>query len=356
MSDDLFELEDLKNMADPDVEIHALRRERSQLKAELRRMQAEYGNLKGYFNDLNEALQEVGGILRPLRLQYKPGTTAKSKTPVTAVLHWTDWHYGACQDPDEIESVNSFSPEILEAYIMNLCDDFMRWVELHRNSYRIDELVILDTGDNISGDIHDELRITNAFPSPVQAFKCGMLKGQAIAALAPYFKKVRIEFIVEDNHGRLTKKPQAKQAGLNNHNYTVGHVGRLSLRDHKNVEFNIYEMYTKSVTVAGRQYLLTHGHGVSGWAGFPYYGIDRKVSKEALVRLHEPDANKFHRVVMGHWHAPLKHPHYWIGSSASGTDAFDHKQGRRSTPMQCAWVVHPKHREFDTIDFDLHAD
>ena len=113
------------------------------------------------------------------------------------------------------------------------------------------------------------------FPTPVQAFECGVIKGHMLSRLAPHFEKIRIEFVVSDNHSRLTTKPQSKQAGLNSHNYVVGHVGKLVSSGQDNIEFNIHHQGTKVVNVAGRNYLLAHGHDVRGWAGFPYYGIER---------------------------------------------------------------------------------
>lgn len=352
MKKDIRSLGDIRQDADPDVEIHALRRKEKELKAEIKKMQADYGDLRGYFRDINEAAKDL--IITPTPKIYKPPREKKSvSSPCPAVLHWTDWHYGAVQDSDELEGMGSFSPEQLEARILNLNEDFLNWVEVLRNGYLIDELVILDTGDMISGDIHRELSVTNAFPTPVQAFRCGVFKASAIAELAPLFRSVRVEFVVDDNHGRLTAKPQAKQAGMNSHNYVVGHVAKLLCKNLANVEFNIHISHNKAVTVANRQYLITHGHDVMGWAGFPYYGIERKVAREALGRMWEPDFNKFHLCIMGHWHAPLTHPYYWIGGSASGTDAYDRKQGRRSPPKQTAWLVHPRKKEFNYIPFDL---
>jgi hypothetical protein len=90
-----------------------------------------------------------------------------------------------------------------------------------------------------------------------------------------------------------------------------------------------------------------------GWAGFPYYGIERKAAREALKRMNGPDLTKFDRIIMGHWHAPLLHPHYWIGGSVSGTDAYDHKSGRQAEPQQTSWLVHPKWSEFDFVPWRL---
>ena len=111
--------------------------------------------------------------------------------------------------------------------------------------------------------------------------------------------------------------------------------------------------HSKVVMVAGRKYLITHGHGVRSFLGIPYYGIERRIAKEAMTRLNGVDENRFDRVVQGHFHAPLTHPYFFIGGSANGTDAYDHQCGRKSIPIQCAWMVHPKHGEFNRTDFHL---
>jgi hypothetical protein len=226
-------------------------------------------------------------------------------------------------------------------------------VELHRKNYHLDELRILVLGDLIIGGIHEELKVTNAFPEPVQCTKAGELLARQVSIMAQHFPKVIVEFIVEDNHARLTKKPQAKEAGINSFNYIVGFIAKEMLRVHKNVQFNIYPQYEAVVNVCGRRYLLCHGHGVSGWMGFPYYGIERRVGREAMKRMNGPDVRKFHRVILGHWHAPMSHPWFWISGSVQGTDAYDHKNGRHAEPSQAAWMVHPKHGEFDRTDFTL---
>lgn len=343
-------LDEVKECSREEVEILALRRRVDGLKNEIKTLEKDYGDLKGYFRELSLQLNDYK--FPPIRRIFTE-RAKRGRSKCVAVLHLTDWHLGKVQPADEIEGFDEYSPEILEVYIDNLLVDFIKWIEVQRTGYTIQDLYILDTGDNISGDIHKELSVTNAFPAPVQALRCGILKARTIAALSPYFKNIIVNYITPDNHGRLTKKPPAREAGLNTHNYTVGHIAKTMVSDLDNVLFNIYYSHTKSVEVSTRRYLITHGHGVMGWAGFPYYGIERLTASQALIRLNEPDYNRFHKVVMGHWHSPLKHPYYWIGGAACGTDAYDHQKGRRAKPIQCGWLVHPVHGEFNTVDFLL---
>jgi DNA repair exonuclease SbcCD nuclease subunit len=267
---------------------------------------------------------------------------------------------GAVQGASEIEGFCAYSPEIARARQLGFIRSFLEWVALHRHAYTIDTAHVLVTGDLISGDIHDDLRVTNAFPAPVQAVRAGMLLAEQVALMAPHFQSVEVHFVSDDNHARLTKKPQAKEAGLNTLNYVVGEVASAYLRELGAVSFHLFPMYETVVHVHGRQYLLSHGHGVQGWAGVPWYGIERKVGKESVARMQiiMQDLQKarsvgFHKYVFGHWHTPFNMPLYVCGGSPMGTDANDHKNGRFARPSQKAWIVHPDHGEFDWIDFLL---
>ncbi len=333
---------------EPSDEVRFLRSEVSRLEHEEETAYKARGGLKVLFADLLSSVQAI----RPPKIVYKAPRKTKVSKPIVHVSHWTDWHLGAVQLPDEIEGFNEFDPDILRAGIMNCVRDQLDWVGLHRSNYVVDETVDLVTGDLISGDIHPELSWTNAFPVPVQAIRAGELLAEVVATKSQHYKRVRVEFVTVDNHGRLTKKPQSVEAGLNCWGYVIGAYAKERLRDCKNVTFNLHPMVQTTVSVAGRRYLLVHGDRVRGWAGFPYYGIERKVGREAVKRMRR-DLGKFDRVIMGHWHAPLAHPWYWIGGSASGTTAYDHAEGRESDPMQTSWLVHPQHGEFDRVDWSL---
>lgn len=354
---------EFKSTYDPAEEIRYLRGVVKQRDRDRAAYEKEVGKLRLLFADMAETIQ----ALPPATVEYHRPRATKSATPITHVCHLTDWHEGAIQESLEVEGLNEFSPTILREYLANFVRDNLDWLELHRRSYTVNDAHLLLTGDYISGGIHDELRWTNAYPEPVQAIKAGELIASLVAQLAPHYERVLIDSITVDNHARLTRKPQAGEAGINTWNYPVLHFAKERLRDHKNVVFNIHEMIFKLVECGGRRYLLTHGDRVRGWAGFPYYGLERLASREASKRMKqalvesrklETDVGKitgwlFDRVILGHFHAPLKHQKYWIGGSACGTTAYDHGEGRESDPIQCSWMVHPGHGEFDETGWRL---
>lgn len=357
---------ELKSEYDPAEEIKHLRDVVKQKDRERLSYEKEVGKLRVLFDEMADAID----ALPPPAVEYHRPRATKVETPVTHVCHLTDWHDGAQQESLEIEGLNEFSPVILREYVRNYVKDNLDWLELHRKSYTVNDVHLLLTGDYISGGIHEELRWTNAYPEPVQAIKAGELIAEVVAMLSPHYERVIVDAITVDNHARLTRKPQSQEAGINTWNYPVLRFAKERLREHKNVDFRIHEMIFKLVECGGRRYLLTHGDRVRGWAGFPYYGLERLASREAQKRMKqallesrkvEADVAKvtgwlFDRVILGHFHAPLKHGKYWIGGSACGTTAYDHGEGREADPLQCSWMVHPGHGEFDMTDWRLRRD
>ena len=332
-----------------------LRSKNRELESRLNQYRREHGKLELFF-------EEVISAIVPAR-EYEPIIMPHAKvkgTLVEALLHITDTHKGAQQEPNEIEGFNAYNPEIATVRSIKAAEEVVRWANYQKLAYRIENITLVFTGDLISGDIHDELRITNAYPSPVQVVESAIDIVSQVRIIAPHFKQVTIEFVSEDNHARLTKKPQAKEAGLNSLNYLVGKMVEAYIRDLSNVKMNIYPMLEKVIHVNGRQYLITHGHTIQGWMGVPWYGVERKVSKEAQSRMQliMEDLTRakdigFHKYVFGHWHVPIDTPLYSCGASSQGTDAYDHQSGRYALPGQSAWLIHPEHGEFNRINFNL---
>jgi len=332
----------------PPEEISSLRHKLAEAHKQLQQYRESHGDMQGFIRDLCDHVL----VMSPPEIVYRKPTGNRVSSPIALVIHNTDWHMGSVQDPDEIEGFNQFSPAILRKRIVWLVDKVLEWTAVHRTNYDVDECRVLVTGDLINGEIHPELVSSNEFPSAVQCVEAGYLLADEISLLSPHFKRVVVDMVLVDNHGRLSKKPQHKQGGYNTYNYPLAEIAKQRLARHANVEFRYYPCEQQVVDVKGRKYLLCHGHQVRGWAGLPWYGLQRKVGLESTKRL-MAEHSKFHRIIMGHFHTPICHPYFWLGGSASGTDSFDHSEGRHSEPIQSTWFVHPKHAEFDRTEWEL---
>lgn len=348
MTKELIDLSEVKEVLRPPERILALQAERDQIATAYKEYKREHGQLDQLMAEVLAAIPAI----KPQAPVYKPPKTKRVDRDVAVVLHVTDAHHGAIQVKDEIEGFGVFSPEISRSRQFGFVQDVMDWIELHRTVYSIPEARFLVTGDMISGDIQD-FRVTNAFPAPQQAVEAGEILAHQVSTMAPHFERVIVDIITLDNHGRMTKKPQSKEGGINNWMYVVANISRTLLSAHKNVNVNIWAQPQKVVNVNGRNYLICHGHEVSGWMGFPFYGIERKVAREAMKRMNAPDFTKFNKVIIGHWHAPMTTQYFWVGGSVSGTDANDHQNGRQADPQQVSWMVHPQWGEFDRTEWKL---
>ena len=266
--------------------------------------------------------------------------------PVTAVLLLSDWHVGEYIDVEMVEGTNTYDLEVAGRRVRLLCSKFCNWIA---ESLRpINEIRILVLGDMISGNIHKELIATNECPVPAQIVEAANLLSELIANISGLGIPVGVDFITPDNHSRRSKKYQFKEAGQNSDNFLVGVITRLKLSSC--VDFRIWHQIYKRIEVGRCAYLCGHGHTVKGWAGFPYYGIDRFVAKESWVRMQE-DNGGFDKLCLGHWHVPMHSVKYNIGGSLSGTNELDHACGRFSHPCQVAWLIHPDHGEYAWLEF-----
>jgi len=336
-------VDELKALVDPSPEIRQLK-QRLQLQASrIDELKLQLGEDQAFFDELSELVQEI----EPVKIVYEEKAKKRVASPCSCVVHFTDWHIGEVIEANEVDDFNAYNLDIAKERMAAFVSKAMDIVSIQRASYTIPELVVLCTADFISGDIHDELKVTNEFPVPCQIVEAGSLLGSTIMSMAPHFERVRVEFIVPDNHSRLTKKIQFKQSGLNSYNYVVGFIANRLVSNQPNVAFNTYAAHQQVVQVQNMRYLCQHGHGIKGTWGIPFYGIERVASQAAKARINRPDSKKFHKLLIGHFHAPLRQSWWQVGGSLSGTSELDHANNRYSGPCQTLWFVHPKHGEFN---------
>lgn len=333
-------LAEFESKHSPSQEVEHLRTRVRELESKLKWERDQTGEQRIITLALTEAIEAA----TPGKMVYKPNR--KAGAPITHVMQLTDLHNGEVTPKDEVDGFGEFNPEIFTQRLNKLASSVVDVTTVKRSGYHIPHLHILGTGDYISGDIHEELKVTNAYPAPVQAVRAGYDIGEMIATMAPHFEKVTCDFITLDNHGRMTRKNQAAQGGENNWGYVVAHIIRQYLRRFDNVEVKIHAKASALVPIGSERYLLFHGHQIKGWAGLPYYGFDRRVAMEAVKRMGAPETD-FTKLTMGHFHVAVDAPNWIIGGSLSGTNAFDHSCGRHSRAHQTSWLVHPDHGQFD---------
>ena len=309
---------------------------------------------------VKEYIAEVIDAVRaedPLpRVNYRSPKSVISKTPITAVMHLTDWHIGERNAASEMEGWGGFDWQIAQDRVLGqLLPHFVEWVDTQRSGYNIKDLVIVETGDFVSGDIHEELKVTNEFPLPIQTAKAGRLLGDVHCELAAHFDNVFVQQIGADNHGRLVRKPQAAQKSQNSMSYLVYEIANEVAKKQLNMFPHRAEGMKLTFNVGKYVFLGEHGDTVKSWMGVPFYGLERERAREATRRMH--DGRGFHYIMMGHYHTPG----FWgtsdaggliMGGCLGGTTPFDHSCGRISPPTQTGFLV-GKRGAFGFVPFRL---
>jgi len=338
-TDDSFEDED------EDPVKQALISENSKLKRQLKKILQNRGSEELNLERLTSDIQTI----KPFPIIYKPQKQGDKKE-ATLVSLLADFHIGA---KEYIPGFNKFDYSIACRRVNTYLKKVLDWCELHRNSYIVDEICICCLGDMISGDIHDELIRTNEFSCPEQVKKASELLSSLFASLAPHFKKVRIEFVVPDNHSRVTQKIEFAD-GTNSYNYLVGHLTKALVSGHKNIEFNIYPQIQQIIKVHDRRYLIMHGNCVRGGGGalFPMTGITRKLWRESHLRMNMSEDMHFDKILMGHYHAPCNTPDLGISGCLVSSTGFDMSAARHTPACITSFFVCGKY-EFDYTEFWL---
>ena len=318
------------------------------LGSQLKDLLKERGKYKSLVDDLKSAII-ASDPYPPIQLIGKPA----SSSPIAAVLKLSDWQIGEVTQAAETEGFGEFNFVIAERRVFNLIEGFLGWVDMHRKAgYNIQSLHIFSEADLVSGNIHYELEVTNEFPVTVAAVKAGMLLSETIRQLAPHFDEVVVWEMSADNHGRLTRKSQAKQGGLNNYSYVAHVVCNETLKNHKNIDIHMGEGTKLLADVLGKKFLISHGHHIMGQMGIPYYGMERDRAREAVKR--QNTDKSFDYISIGHWHVPaIISGNILVNGSLTGTTEFDHMSGRHALPSQVSFMVHPVHGLFNWTAWKL---
>ena len=160
-----------------------------------------HGQLEVFFNAMESSIKAI----KPKPILYTP-ETGTGRSRVEAVMQITDGHMGAVQDANEIEGFNSFDPDLCRSRQLDFATRFCKFVDRMRLGYPINKCNVLVTGDMISGDIHRELQVTNAFPVTVQVVKAADVLVEQLTIICQDFEEVEVHFIGKDKRASMANR------------------------------------------------------------------------------------------------------------------------------------------------------
>lgn len=285
--------------------------------------------------------------IRVPRWRVKPAT---SKHTGLVVAQLTDTHFDEVVEPSEIMMMNAYNRVIA-------ADRFKRWAEkvvtLPRDyvaGLNLEGVVILATGDILSGDIHAELKESNEDKLLVSVLFWVEHIIAALESIAEHYPHVEVHAVV-GNHGRLSIKPIFKGRAHDNVEWLLWSVVRDRLNDRgSKVVVHVSDAMDLNVPIYGRNHLITHGDqfkggtGISGAYAPLSLGSHRKGKRQAAANL------PMELMVMGHFHQLIDIPGLIVGGSMKGYDefAFGHNLAPEDA-AQMLWITTPERGKTVTI-------
>lgn len=267
------------------------------------------------------------------------------KHPQDAVLFESCLHYGEVVSLAETGGISSYDIPTAQAAYQVLTEATLDLLRNHHSGEQFETVWVIDVGDNVSGDIHDELKITNERPIVSQVKGAALLKSLQLRDIARHFK--RVVFVgLPGNHARTTRKPSFKQKSEDSFDRAVYEDMALLLSQIPNVEMRIPRSSREVVNINGHNFMFEHGDSIPSWMGIPFYGAQREDAK--LTKLYTNYFNQgFRYFGFGHFHQVgfLQTPgggEMIMTGSPKGGDEFS--LGRLSTasqPSQILFGVHP---------------
>jgi hypothetical protein len=213
------ELPALPKREEPPADPLVVRRLRDQLaQAEAMRRDAERFALS------SEAMRE--GLFKltatpPTPQPWKAAPAPDGKHREAIVLPISDVHMGEVIDLDQMGGRNSYNRQIAARRLGRLFQSVVKLGTTHWHGPPPAVIYVVLLGDLITGEIHDELAKTNDLLS-IPAVR--ELSGHLISGLDLLLKSFACEIRVislPGNHGRTTKKPEAKGAAINSYDTLV---------------------------------------------------------------------------------------------------------------------------------------
>lgn len=261
-----------------------------------------------------------------------------------ANLILSDLHLDEVVKPQEVSGVNAYNREIA---LMRLKKVFEKFVTIGRDfvtGLTYDGGHIWLNGDTFSGNIHEELKITNEVPimASLDFWVDPIVSGIRMAA--DEYKKLHISGRV-GNHGRNTPKPIMKGRVEDNFDWLFYRILYRELASDKRITWDlplssdgevIHQYDTSFLATHGDQF--RGGSGISGILTPLSLGDFRKSRRQIGV-----DA-PYDYLILGHFHQYMSLPRIIVNGSLKGYDeyAFQSNFGYE-VPQQAFWVTTPEH-------------
>jgi DNA-binding Lrp family transcriptional regulator len=286
--------------------------------------------------------------------QWLVKTKCENDTTGVPSLSVSDAHWGEVVFPEQVNGINSYNLEIASKRLITLCERTIDILKNHIANPNYPGIILNFLGDMVSGNIHEELRVTNERPILPIVFNlyCNLIT--FINKLADAFGKVFIP-CVAGNHGRLTVKVQAKNFAHENVDWHVYSLLQKYFENDNRIKFIVSDSEDFTYKVYGWKYRITHGNQFRGGDGIigalgPIMRGDTKKRAQAV-----DTGESYDTLLLGHFHTLLPLRKVIANGSIVGFNEYAKSNNLRyEPPQQALWITHPVRGM--TFNIPIHLD
>jgi hypothetical protein len=264
------------------------------------------------------------------------------KSAATLVVMLSDTHFDEVVNPDEMEGLNAYNRDIAVMRLERWAQNVIKLARHYMSGVHYDGIVIILGGDIFTGDIHEELALTNEDTMIGSLLFWSEQLAAAIDLLTTEFKKCHVVSVV-GNHGRTTRKPRMKQRVRTNFDWLLAKMVERHFAKDKRVSFTIPESADAFINIYEHGHLITHGDQVSGGGGIGgiYPPIMRMRARKEGRYLQT--GKSFRTIWLGHWHQYISTPSMIINGSMKGYDEYAMLMGFGfEQPQQALALITPE--------------
>jgi len=291
-------------------------------------------------------IERIDAARRPPPPRWlSPAAPAKGHR-ATLCLLLTDTHFDEVVNPDEMHGINAYNRHIAELRLERWAKRSVLLARHYLAGVHYDGVCLMLGGDIFSGNIHQELLVTNAdtlfgslmhWLGPMEA---------AIELLVKEFGRVHIVG-VPGNHGRMTRKPIMKQRAADNLDWLFYRLLARDMRRDDRLTWDITFASDAHVKVYNTRYYLEHGDNFKGGSGIAGALSPLMLGSHRAGKQQQAAGSPFDYMVIGHWHQHkfLEEEGIIAGSSLKGYDEFAKViiKAPPRPPSQALWITTPEY-------------
>lgn len=302
---------------------------------------------------LNAVLTKVSrASLKPPRWTAPPKAADKDRAIATAFL--SDCHFDEVVKPEEIGWVNAYDREIAEKRLRKFFESVSKLMTHYVSGIRMDGLVLPLGGDLVSGNIHEELEITNQDSILSTCLHWSEQLAAGVNLLKSMGVPVHIPCVV-GNHGRLNKKPRYKGRVKDNFDWLIYRLLTLHFQGDEQITFDISESTEARWNCYATRYHMSHGDQFGGGSGISGILTPLSLGDHRKRKVMQATNRPYDVLLLGHFHQLKDMGGVIVNGALKGYDEFAAGHNFGYEPAQQAfWLTDPKHGK--TIFAPVHVE